>query len=296
MKFLFSSHRYASLISGLSFLFKFLGFLTFCLLLNQDPVGRIRVEKSEANKLCILFRVTAIGNALLEDFDKDSGLADYNLAPVSRSYDGKDWQRVAGPYSHTLAVYCPSSSSVCDILIPANSNLEAGKLVFMPFEHSLTNLEKVSRFFHQTTFGPTKTALNSWDFNRDLNSEMASWVQDQMNESTTAMTSHRRYFRERVNGELNAGVENPAIFGSNRGQILKVRNPCVSGARWMSYSFTANDSKDVIVDVTQESDNLWYIRQTLPDSSIILRTVISEWVDAQTGKKFRSYRFFVEIP
>ena len=134
MKFLFSSHRYASLISGLSFLFKLLGFLTFYLLyllLNQDPVGRIRVEKSEANKLCILFRVTAIGNALLEDFDKDSGLADYNIAPVSRSYDGKDWQRVAGPYSQSLTVDCPSSSSVCEILIPGLSDLEAGRLVFV---------------------------------------------------------------------------------------------------------------------------------------------------------------------
>jgi len=161
----------------------------------------IDISNSVQNTLCMLFRVTAASEtADLSTLSSTSSLSDFNMVPVSRSYHGKNWQRVAGAYAQDLSVAC--SSGQCSLAIPTLPQLEVGKFVLMPFANSLETNDRasVSRFFHRTTFGPTLAMINSWDYNVDLFSEMSSWVKDQVDEAISPITSHREFFRKRVNG------------------------------------------------------------------------------------------------
>ena len=159
------------------------------------------ISNSVQNTLCMLFRVTAASEtADLSTLSSTSSLSDFNMVPVSRSYDGKNWQRVAGAYAQDLNIAC--SSGQCSLAIPTLPHLEVGKFVLMPFENSLETNDRasVSRFFQRTTFGPTLAMINSWNYSVDLLFEMSSWVKDQVDEAISPITSHREFFRKRLNG------------------------------------------------------------------------------------------------
>ena len=72
----------------------------------------------------------------------------------------------------------------------------------MSFTHQPSNQEEVSRFFQQTTFGPKLSMINSWNYGNNLQQEMSKWVKAQTDESVTPPTSHRAYFRERADIQM----------------------------------------------------------------------------------------------
>ncbi len=218
----------------------------------------------------MLFRITASGDESLDDVSRTSNLADYYIVPVARSESGSgDWERVAGPYAQDLTVSA-CGSTACQVSIPVLPNLDEGKFILMSFANSKTDREEVSRFFHQTTFGPTMDMIDSFNYSGDLNANMASWVHDQM--YSVPMTSHREYFRQRLDGSLRGWIEEPDEEHEEI-QMLKVKNPCDVGSRWIDFSFT-NDDYGESFEVTQRNEGDYLI--TVDN---VPRTVVSEWVD-----------------
>ena len=105
----------------------------------------------------------------------------------------------------------------------------------MSFAHSLSDKATVSRFFQQTTFGPTLDMINSWNYgtngtNTTMNA-MASWVESQI--GTTPITYHREYFRARVDGPQNQNLPSAKIYGP--------RHPCDENSSWTRMAFREED-------------------------------------------------------
>lgn len=240
---------------------------------GNDPTS-LTLSKTASGMLCLLVRITARSNtADLNAISNTSKLADYTLVPIARSYQGGDWLRSAGPYAQDLVISCLSSSSACDLQIPILPKLQEGRLVLMPYQYSLTDDRAiVSRFFHQTTFGPTLSMIHDWDYSAaSLEQEMARWLQDQMDPEVTPMTSHRAFLRQRFNGELEAYEEHPE---GSRKQMFRVRHPCDAGSRWVLHSFSSEDMGEELV-VSQRSDGTWSL-----EVAGVLRTVMKEWKDS----------------
>ncbi len=166
---------------------------------------------------------------------------DYNIIPVARTYNNRNWERVAGPYAQDLTI-----SDCCSLSIPNlqmdDDDDDQGKLLLISFSHELTSKEEVSRFFQHTTFGPTLTMINDWNYgsssnDEDMQIEMANWLQNQMNASITNPTYHRAYFRKRL--DFSMFREN--ILANGKSNNLRPRHPCEQFARWRRFSFTTDD-------------------------------------------------------
>eukprot|EP00586_Coscinodiscus_wailesii_P017163 CAMPEP_0172518280 /NCGR_PEP_ID=MMETSP1066-20121228/290722_1 /TAXON_ID=671091 /ORGANISM="Coscinodiscus wailesii, Strain CCMP2513" /LENGTH=2420 /DNA_ID=CAMNT_0013300633 /DNA_START=56 /DNA_END=7314 /DNA_ORIENTATION=- len=248
--------------------------------LNEDPVvmpaesGLFftrRVKKSQSDVLCILVRVTPTSPSVdADNISRRSNTDDFNIVPVARSYSAFDWERVAGPYAQDLQV-TGCSLDVCALEIPNLPNLNDGKFILMSFSHSLgSQEEQVSRFYHRTSFGPTKSLIESWNYSASsLDSEMVSWVTKQMDEDQTPMNSHRAYFRR--------NIDRSAVFqGGSPDGILRwndhfhPRHPCEKHARWREYSFTVDDySFPLAVSM--------YAGQYLLSVNGVPRTLVSAW-------------------
>ena len=244
---------------------------------------------SEPSSLCMLFRVTAISEAGdLSSLNKASNLADFNMAPVARSYAGKDWQRTAGAYAQDLEISCTSAE--CILKIPALPNLKDGRFVLLPLENPLLHESaeyvaraSVSRFFQRNTFGPTLAMIDGWNYGAaSMASEMASWVKNQINATVTSITSHREFFRKRVNGELERELQ----------EIFKVRNPCDAGSRWTTYTFSTDDY-DRYIDVSVHPDGGYLISEIEAGVVTVARTIVSEWKD-EVGNDLGPGIFMVE--
>jgi len=196
---------------------------------------------------------------------------------VARSYSGFSWERVAGTYAHDLEVTsCTTGPGACSLQIPNvlndldNSNNVESKFILMSFTHSLSSQEQVSRFYQQTTFGPTKQMIDSWNYNAPtVGSEMANWVKSQMDETQTPSTLHRSYYRKHL--------DRTAVFegGSPDGQLrwndhYHPRHPCSQYARWREYSFTVDDYYQPVVATPYGAQWLLSVRG-------VPRTLVSQW-------------------
>ena len=232
----------------------------------------ITVQKSSSSNICLLLRFTQAptSNASLSDITRTSNLVDYNIVPIARSYTGYEWERVAGPYAQDLTV-TSCSSGECQLNIPGLSDLEEGKLLLMSFGHQLSAEEAVSRFFLQTTFGPTKAMINSWDYGTNALTAMAGWVQTQI--TSTDLTSHRRYYRERV--DAPKGISIVLLRGHEKGR--RTHDPCDKSATWMRYSFLSEDFRKEIV-ATEVAGGILLSIEGVP------RTVVSRWQNIQNNQ------------
>ena len=231
------------------------------------------VEKSAPDALCMVFRVTGSSqNADLDSINPNSSLSDYDMIPVARSFNGYDWKRTAGPYAQSLDIACDDTE--CQLAIPPLSGSLDWRFVLMPFQHSVSEKAEISRFFHQTTFGPTMKMINEWDYNSGLSTEMSKWVKDQMNISVTPITSHREFFRRRVNYQISLGEE-AAHTDDNKKQMFKVRNFCNAGARWTKYTFTTEDHGKHFT-VTQQANGAFAIKK---QPNLDLVSLVDVWQD-----------------
>ena len=226
-----------------------------------------RVNKSSANTVCVLVRVTAkTDSANINSIEKNSQTDDFYIVPVARSYNNRKWERVAGPYAQDLTV-----STCCDLDIPNLPDLDDGRFVLISFSNTATDKEEVSRFFQQTTFGPDLDMINEWDYSNDMTQEMSKWLKSQMDESETPMTSHRAFFRERVDFHL---------YDAEAIQYLRPAHPCAKYARWREYSFIQNDYYSTLV-VSRWSGKYLLTVDGVP------RTVMDTWRDEDSGNNLR---------
>ena len=221
----------------------------------------IRLQRSTSSSLCTLACLTSSDNKISIGsliISKDSNNADFNIIPVSRSYENHKWERVAGPYAETLQINnCDTNG--CDIIIPALSNLDPHKFVLMTKEHSLSSKEEVSRFLMQATFGPTMSEIN--DFGSPTESNFEQWIHSQIDLNPTY---HREFFRENAHTSM---YEEKATSSTRPG------DPCLNNSRWREYAFTADDNEKTFT-VTQLSDGKFLLSvESVP------RTVVDSWKD-----------------
>ena len=221
---------------------------------------------AQQTRVCILTRVTATASGDLDSFSVTSDSSDFTLTPIARFYGAQSdgWENVAGPYSQTAKIRC-SWSNRCKLNVPLMPDIPPGKFVLMSFEHSLKNFdETLSRFFTQTTFGPTKSMISDWSYSNDTEG-MAQWTKDQMNSAVTPLTSHRAYFRERADWSMKSESSGPGAYVP--------QHPCNKYSRWRDYAFTGDDYGKAFTVSELESGKLLIVVDNEP------RTVVASFTD-----------------
>lgn len=157
--------------------------------------------------------------------------------PIGRSYDGHDWERVAGLEVSTIQFYCVEHnifSNHCQVYLPFESGI-TGDYYITSFQDETAgnNRIQVSRFLSKTTFGPTTAILDGWSVRpwqgRPLLKTYANWVTDQIDNAGT--TSHREYYRERLS--------TPSIEAYKYG--IPGPKACQAKSRWRKFTFTTKD-------------------------------------------------------
>jgi hypothetical protein len=209
--------------------------------LECPPVGTVKeitdyretttleLSTSEDDVLCTLRLVSKTGSMML---------------PIARSYLGHDWEPYAGGHAG-LEFTC--SNSACSTIIPGFS--KSSELIndgytyqLASFRHSTDHKDQVARFLEQGTFGPTRAELRFFPgsfSNWVLPESFANWVELQQ---TLAMTSHRRFFRER----LNHRFEIPSYQGVST-------LACAQGTRYRKYAFSDKDFRRYVEVRTDEA-------------------------------------------
>ena len=210
---------------------------------EEVPSGTtVRLGLSSKDKLCTLTQSHVDGGG---------------IQPVGRSYNGHEWEAVAGPY-RTMDYNCENSS--CEVTLP-NLNDDKQRFQLRGFERSLSAKDTVARFFEQTTFGTTEEDLKNFENENEdatLMSYFANWTYNQINHE--GMTSHRNFWRERTMSH----------FKQLYGREGKAPKPCEKGSHWRGYAFAEIDSKK-------------YVEIDLKDNSYFftvngqLRTVVSSF-------------------
>ena len=189
--------------------------LTFTTINTDDDTAQITLTNtlSEEGLLCTLFEVTTSDPDLTPVYEY--------YVPVGRSYDGRDWETVAGKHS-TLVYTCSSGS--CSVTLP---DVSEAKYYMSAYKYTLTGPQSWARFMEKATFGPTTQAIaaQSGDF---TTTAMASWIATQVD---TPPSSHRQYFRRHLNPRqlevYKYGVSGP--------------HACDSGSYWRKFAFTRKD-------------------------------------------------------
>ena len=115
--------------------------------------------------------------------------------PIARSYNGKDWEQAAGEYADSLfdgEILCYDNG--CQINLP---ELESGSnYILSSFSYTLSDRDMYARFLETATFGITEEQLDTFEStSNNVESNIISWVHNQMNETNTPMTSHRKFWR-----------------------------------------------------------------------------------------------------
>jgi len=149
--------------------------------------------------------------------------------PVGRSYNGNDWERVAGA-NDKLDYTCEvdetiSSDKLCQVNLPIYENTT---YYLTSYNHTISDKNKVARFLEKSTFGVTPADLKAWDYN-DTDASIGKWVEEQM--TTAGMSSHRAYFRKRLN---------PRSTETYRYSVAG-KKACEKFSRWRRFAFTLKD-------------------------------------------------------
>ena len=143
--------------------------------------------------------------------------------PVGRSYDGNDWERVAGKYN-TLEYTCDGGGS-CTVDLP---DWETNTYFVTSYAYTLTPSQTSVRFFERASFGASPSMLS--EATTEL--QMAQWIRDQFDESLTPLTSHRAYFRKR----LSPRMLEMGKYGRTGPKA------CDMNSRWRNFAFTRKDA------------------------------------------------------
>lgn len=96
--------------------------------------------------------------------------------PIGRSYDGNDWESVAG-IEDTLVYDCEEEilSHQCTVTLPYSEDY-----YLTVFNHTLTHRAEAARFLERATFGPTTAEIDQLASSADISSASTNWVKQQM--------------------------------------------------------------------------------------------------------------------
>ena len=131
--------------------------------------------------------------------------ADGNVihTPIARSYDGNDWEQSAGELADTLfgrPILCYDRG--CQISLPEAD--VGSQYVLSSSSYSLSDRDKYARFLETASFGTTEEQLDALTSSpNSTESNIALWIEKQMNETMTPMTSHREFWRRGVNNRVS---------------------------------------------------------------------------------------------
>ena len=150
---------------------------------------------------------------------------DFIIEPVARSYNKNPWENVQGRYVKLFKVkWCAKARCITRLN-------RVGKYFLMTFQYTLPTFDaKLSRFFIQTTFGPTRDMLTNWNYARN-NAGMAQWVKDQ---TLLPATKHREYFRRHA-----AQLSHNNTIGD---LAIAVQHPCDPYSRWRRIALASYDN------------------------------------------------------
>jgi hypothetical protein len=148
----------------------------------------VYLDKSQADTLCTLTRLTPLKpNATLVEMDS------WDMVPVARSYLSYDWEPTAGPYAASQVV-SSCGSTMCTVVIPSLPSTDPSSIfVLMSYRYSIDTQSEAARFLEQATFGPTRESVAQ--LGQDLQTNIPSWIKNQMNPNVVPPTYHREYFR-----------------------------------------------------------------------------------------------------
>lgn len=190
---------------------------------TSETIIRIPIV-SDTNDLCTLVRHTTT-----------TGL---QRAPVARSYAARNWEISAGLFSNAaksgLAVDCTpadGATGVCDITLPTSPTLELGEeYILESFEHVLSAEATAARFLEQSTFGSTRSDIDSLVA---ADNNFTAWLSTQMYDIPPS--TFRDFYRRRTNPKY----ENSFVFGAVGS------GPCEKFSRWRTYAVSHSFSVKV---------------------------------------------------
>lgn len=187
--------------------------------------GFVKLNLSGANKLCTLIEVTPAGY----------------LKPMGRSYDTNDWEPSAGDYS-TLKFECILDGS-CSVNLPTILRDTARYQLTSFSAPSYSSNDIAARFLEQATFGPTLADISTLD-ETNLPLAFAKWIKNQQS-STVPFTSHREYYRRRMNARFEVATP-----------VGAVTHPCQVDTRYRRFAFSVKDSEKIMTIETAGTKKL----------------------------------------
>ena len=151
--------------------------------------------------------------------------------PVSRSYDGNDWEASAGYFSAQVSIDACYKGLYCHVTLPALpaplEGQEVNAYMLSSFQHSISPQAQVTRFLEQATFGPTLEETQSM-----TSGAFHSWIENQI---THPASSHRQFYHHQ---HTNPKWEFPTYIGAIGPGTCEVHS------RWRAYALTSRDYLD----------------------------------------------------
>jgi hypothetical protein len=187
---------------------------------------KLTLAKSRKLTLCTLVLIESVDPARgNEKITIGSLSSDYTVTPVARSYDKNDWENSPGRLLNKLKIKrCKSTRCITRLR-------GSGKYYLITTKHKLASFdEKISRFFMQTTFGPTRGMIDNWEYGTKLQG-LANWMK---NQASLPPTKHREYLRKHA----EVMTVNNAIADT----AASVQHPCEPSSRWRKYAFVSSDN------------------------------------------------------
>jgi len=230
------------------------------------PKTIILLTVSKSSSLCMLI--------LLKE--------DGSRVPVARSYRGNDWEPYGGLYA-SLSVDCYGNYQ-CDIPLEPPPSGATYVLKSTSPAHAITIEDKVARFLESATFGGSPAEIDSlaktiasyeMDETTAIDRAFASWVANQQDSTTTPLTSHRAFFRQRT---LSWSL------GSTRTTLTT--QPCAMGSRYRRYSFTGSDYEQLLTIGNDGNGTLPLFVNGLVRTVVEAPIVFSDGSVAEGGKNY----------
>lgn len=201
------------------------------MLLYPPLVDRKRyfsMEFSKKDTLCTLVHVRHKdpNNTTDIELTNDSDGSNFIINPVARSYDGRKWEKTKGSCFEKIQI------TRCDDVQCRVQIKQLGTYFLIHKSYKLNRFHKrLSRFFMQTTFGPTRDMISNWPYERN-NRGLAQWLK---NQTLLPPTMHREYFRSHTDF---ISAKNPI-----QNHAMTTQHPCAPYSRWKTRAFSWFDAQ-----------------------------------------------------
>ena len=169
-----------------------------CPLVEDAPLsigsGHVMLSIADSATLCTLTK------SVTSDFSGET-----ILIPVARSFDNNPWEHAAGEQAvstlGTKDILCYNVGCQLDLL-----DLKPGEeYILSSSSHSLSESNEYARFLETATFGTTQADLDSFLASPMIvQDDIIDWLSSQMNISETPLSSHREYWRKRINSRVSS--------------------------------------------------------------------------------------------